>query len=253
MKIGIIQYSPEWEALEKNFLTVEDLIDKNGNDEDVIILPEMSLTGFTMNSKQFAEDIDGISVSGFIELSRRVKKHIFAGIIELEDEKIYNSIFHFDNNGLIMARYRKIHPFSFAKEDQSYSRGKETVITKIGKTSAGLSICYDLRFPELYRFYGKNETDIIINIANWPVPRIEHWKLLLRARAIENQTFVIGVNRTGSDPFNDYCGCSSVFSPMGDELLMLDNSAGYFTCEFDEAEAKTTKEKFPFLKDIKLI
>lgn len=253
MKIGLLQYSPEWENVEANISTIESLISKNISDEDIIAFPEMTLTGFTMNSKKFAEEIDGTGTKYFISLSQRLKKHLFAGIIEKDDKNIYNSLVHFDSNGLIRARYRKIHPFSYAKEDESYSAGKELVTTNIEKMKIGLTICYDLRFPELYRFYGKDRAEIMINIANWPVTRIEHWKHLLKSRAIENQCFIIGVNRIGNDPFNEYNGSSAIFDPMGEEVLMCDNEEGLFSTEIDLSKVEEVRNKLPFLEDIKLL
>lgn len=253
MKIGLLQYSPEWENVEANISTIESIISKNVSDEDIIVFPEMTLTGFTMDSKKFAEEIDGAGTKYFISLSQRLKKHLFVGIIEKDEKNIYNSLVHFDSNGLIRARYRKIHPFSYAKEDESYSAGKELVTTNIEKMKIGLTICYDLRFPELYRLYGKDRTEIMINIANWPVTRIEHWKHLLKSRAIENQCFIIGVNRIGNDPFNKYNGCSAIYDPMGEEVLVCPNEEGIFITEVDLSKVEEVRNKLPFLDDIKLL
>src|SRR4030042_2082644 len=249
MKAALIQYSPTWEQPEENILKLNDILNEQLSDEDIIIFPEMTLTGFTMEAKKFSEEWDGIGIKYFINIAKKYKKHIFAGIIEKDNGKIYNSLFHFDNNGIIAARYRKIHPFSYAKEDKNYNAGNEIVITKIGQTKIGLSICYDLRFPELYRLYGKQRTDIIINIANWPTKRIEHWKVLLRAHAIANRCFVIGVNRVGEDPFNPYCGWSSVFDPMGKKLEQVENEEMLISVEMDLEKVKITREKLPFLDD----
>ncbi len=253
MKISLFQYSPEWENVEENISIIESTITRKISDEDIIIFPEMTLTGFTMESKKFAEEIDGTGTKYFISLSQRLKKHLFVGIIEKDGENIYNSLVHFDSNGLIRARYRKIHPFSYAKEDESYSAGKETVTTNIEKIKIGLTICYDLRFPELYRLYGKDRNEIIINIANWPIKRIVHWKHLLKSRAIENQCYMIGVNRIGSDPFNVYSGCSAIFDPMGEEVLVCPNEEGIFSAEIDLSKVEEVREKLPFLDDIKLL
>lgn len=253
MKISLFQYSPEWENVEENISIIESILTRNVSDEDIIIFPEMTLTGFTMESKKFAEELDGTGTKYFISLSQRLKKHIFAGIIELDDDRIYNSLVHFDNFGLIRARYRKIHPFSYAKENQFYDAAKEIVTTKIDQTKIGLTICYDLRFPELYRLYGKERNEIIINIANWPIKRIEHWKHLLKSRAIENQCYMIGVNRIGSDPFNDYSGSSAIYDPMGEEVLVCPNEEGLFTTEIDLSKVEEVRRKLPFLDDIKLI
>ena len=206
-----------------------------------------------MNSEKFAEEIDGIGTQYFLSLSARLKTNIFAGIIERDGKNIYNSLVHFDSLGLIRARYRKIHPFSYAKEDQFYNAGNETVITQIDKIKFGLSVCYDLRFPELYRLYAKERVDVIIDIANWPIPRIDHWKTLLKSHAIANQCFMIGVNRVGTDPFNTYNGCSAVFNPMGNEIILVENEEKIIEAEIDLDTVGATRSKLPFLNDIKLI
>jgi len=253
MKVGLVQYSPIWENPNETITIIEKLIDSTElKDVDLLIFPEMSLTGFTMNSKIFAEEMDGISFNYFMKLARKLKKHIFAGIIERDENDIFNSLIHFDENGLIRIRYRKIHPFSLANEDKHYTAGTETVVTKINKISFGLSICYDLRFPEQYRHYGKNKVEVLINIANWPVTRINHWNLLLQARAIENQCFVIGVNRVGNDPFLNYPGNSVVINPMG-EVLDLNLTESISIVEIDTSQVATLREKLPFLTDIKTI
>lgn len=253
MRISLVQYSPKWEDKEKNSGKINEIIQKTNLDTNVLIFPEMTLTGFTMSSEENAEEIDGFSVDYFMNLSRKLKIDIFAGIIEKDENTIFNSIFHFDKNGILAARYRKIHPFSYAKEEQNYSAGFEPVVTKIGKTKIGLSVCYDLRFPELYRKYAKEKVDLIVNIANWPVKRIEHWKALLKARAIENQCFMIGVNRVGTDPFNEYNGFSSIIDPMGNIIIENENEEKILTAEIDLDIVRQTREKLPFLQDIKMI
>ena len=253
MKIGLVQYSPAWENSQESINKLEKLLNENLADEDLLIFPEMTLTGFTMQSKENAEEIDGLGMKFFIKIAQKYSKHIFAGIIEKEDDEIYNTLIHFDNNGLITAKYRKIHPFSMAKEDKYFSTGKEPFITHINKIKFGLSICYDLRFPELYRNYGKEKVDVIVNIANWPTPRIHHYTHLLRARSIENLCYSIGVNRVGEDPFNKYNGCSCVYDPTGEELVLNIDEEKIITCEIGINKVEETRNKFPFLNDIKLI
>ncbi len=252
MKVGLVQYSPEWESVDKNIEKLNGLL-KYCTEESLLIFPEMTLTGFTMHSKQFAEEIDGKGFLYFIKKAAELKKNIFAGIIEKDDGKIFNSLIHFDDKGLITARYRKIHLFSMSGENKYYNPGKETVVTKIGKVKIGLSVCYDLRFPELYRFYAKEKTEIIIDIANWPVQRIEHWKHLLKSRAIENQCFVIGVNRTGNDPFHRYNGCSAVYDPAGTEIFLANDDENIFSVELNMEKVAEVRNELPFLDDIKLI
>jgi len=253
MKAALIQYSPIWEEPEKNIIKLNEILEKQLTDEDLIIFPEMTLTGFTMSSKKFGEEWDGIGTKYFINIADKFKKHVFAGIIEKDNGQIYNSLFHIDNNGIIAARYRKIHPFTYSEEDKHYNAGKEVVLTKIGQIKIGLTICYDLRFPELYRKYAKDEAEIIINIANWPVQRIEHYKVLLRAHAVINQCYVIGVNRVGDDPYHKYPGWSAVFNPMGEKIVLVANEEKLISAPLEIEKVKQTREKLPFLKDIKLI
>jgi predicted amidohydrolase len=253
MIIGLVQYSPSWENPADSILKIENMLGVSKSKFDLLIFPEMTLTGFTMNSVMFAEEIDGIGTQYFINLSSRLKTNIFAGIIEKDGGKIFNSLIHFDPLGLIRARYRKIHPFSYAKEDQFYSGGDEIVITQIEKVKFGLSVCYDLRFPELYRLYAKRRIDVLVDIANWPIPRIDHWKTLLKARSIENQSFMVGVNRVGFDPIGKYNGCSAIFDPMGNEIVMVENEEKIIEADIDLDLVNSTRNKLPFLDDIKLI
>ena len=253
MKLGLVQYSPEWENPAKSINKIEKLLGDTDKNHDLLIFPEMTLTGFTMNSPKFSEEIDGVGTQLFMNISAMLDSNIFAGIIEQDVNQFYNTLVHFDNKGLIKARYRKIHPFSYGQEDKNYRGSEELVVTEIDHVKIGLSICYDLRFPELYRLYAKKKVDVLVDIANWPIPRIEHWKTLLKARAIENQCFMIGVNRVGKDPLSTYNGCSAVFDPMGNCLTMVEDEEKIIDCEINLKLVKETRDKLPFLNDIKLI
>jgi predicted amidohydrolase len=252
MKLNIVQYNPEWENKKINIQKILNLVESIEYNS-VIIFPEMTLTGFSMNSSLLAEEIPSSSSNFFSDIAKSKHSHVFAGLITKDKDAFYNSLFHFDAAGNIKCEYRKIHPFTFAKENLHYCAGSKISITNIDKWKIGLTICYDLRFPELYRFYGKEKTHLIINIANWPITRIEHWKVLLKARAIENQCYIVGVNRVGSDSKVEYNGFSSVFDPMGEELLAVANIEGVFSTEIQIDKVKETRQKFPFLEDITLI
>lgn len=253
MKIALVQYAPIWESKEENIIQIEKLISNLDKETKLIIFPELTLTGFTMNSRQNAEEIDGIGMRFFMNIAESLKKDIFCGIIEKEDSKYYNSLFHFDSKGLIKAVYRKIHPFTLANENKHYTGSKYPIISKFDNYKIGLSICYDLRFPELFRYYAKEKVEIIINIANWPIKRIDHWKILLKARAIENQCFMVGVNRVGTDPYQEYNGCSAVFNPMGEEIILAENMVKVITTNIDFEYLREVRQKLGFLNDIKLI
>lgn len=253
MKIGLIQYSPTWEDKKANKEKITSLLKEENNDVDLLIFPEMTLTGFTMQSEKFAEEIDGESFAYFATLAEKFKCDVIAGLIEKGEEKIYNTLLHINPDGKLVTAYRKIHPFSFSDEDKHFSAGDKPVITWIGDWKIGLSICYDLRFPELYRFYAKEKIHLIIIIANWPDTRIEHWRTLLKARAIENQCYVAGINRVGKDPKLNFLGFSCVYDPMGKEIVAVENEERLIVAEIHKSEVEDVRNKLPFLDDINLI
>jgi omega-amidase len=252
MKIALVQYNPKWEDKESNKKKIIQLL-YNLKETELIIFPEMSLTGFTMKSKEMAEGIQGDSFRFFSTLAREKSSHIFAGIIERRNTRIYNTLIHIKPDGLLVKLYRKIHPFSYSGEDKFYSAGVRPAVSKIRKWKIGLSICYDLRFPELYRKYGKKKCQLMVNIANWPDTRIENWRVLLKARAIENQCYIVGVNRVGNDPKFNYIGYSSVFDPIGKEIVSVENEEVVIQAGLDKNYVNEVREKFPFLDDIEMI
>ncbi len=253
MKVGLIQYDPEWENKKMNSDKISWLLSHNYEKHELLVFPEMTLTGFTMKAAEYGEELNGESFSFFSELARKYTAHILAGIIEKSEKKYYNSLVHINPEGKLLKTYRKIHPFSFSTEDKNYAKGEETVITKINDLSTGLSICYDLRFPELYRQYAKKKVDMLVVIANWPDTRIEHWRTLLRARAIENQCYVLGVNRVGNDPELKYNGYSAVVDPMGNEIISVSAEEKIVTADVFKDKADEVKTTLPFLNDIRLI
>jgi predicted amidohydrolase len=252
MKIALVQYSPAWEDKEANKNKIQSLI-KDIAGVELLVFPEMSLTGFTMKSKEMSETIQGDSFRYFSSIAKEKNTNIFAGIIERRKNRIYNTLIHIKPDGNLVKLYRKIHPFSYSGENKNYNAGTKPAYTKIKNWKIGLTICYDLRFPELFRKYGKKRTHFIVNIANWPDTRIEHWRALLKARAIENQCYVAGVNRVGKDPKLNYVGFSSVFDPMGKEIVAAENEEKVIVAELDKNFVNEVREKFPFLDDIKLI
>ncbi len=252
MKIALIQYNPEWENKEANKKKILSMI-KDIEGTDLLIFPEMTLTGFTMKSREMSETIQGDSYRFFSSIASEKSSNIFAGVIERRNNRNYNTLIHIKSDGHLVKLYRKVHPFSYSSENEHYYAGSKPAITKIRKWNVGLTICYDLRFPELFRKYGKKRTHLIVNIANWPDTRIEHWRTLLKARAIENQCYVAGVNRVGKDPKLNYIGFSSVFDPMGKEIVAVENDEKVIVVDIDKNYVNEVREKFPFLDDIKLI
>jgi len=252
MEIGLLQYSPAWESKEENKKKILQILESE-IDVDLLIFPEMTLTGFTMKSDEFAESLQGESFNFFSELAIRKKTHIFAGVIVKGKRKSFNTLIHIKPDGKILKLYRKIHPFSYSNEDQFFDPGRKPARTKVKNWQVGLSICYDLRFPELYRKYGKKRVHLIVNIANWPDTRIEHWRTLLKARAIENQCYVAGVNRVGDAEGLHYNGFTSIFDPMGKEIIAVENEERIIIEKIDKNIVDETRKKFPFLEDIRLV
>ncbi len=252
MKIALVQYNPLWEDKEANKQKIRKMLSGIEGIE-LMILPEMTLTGFSMNADKIGEGIGGESFRFFSEIAAENKSNVFAGIVEKRNTRFYNTLIHINPDGKLLKLYRKIHPFSNSGENKFYCAGKRPAISKIKKWRIGLTICYDLRFPELFRKYGKKKVHLIVNIANWPETRIEHWKTLLKARAIENQCFIAGVNRVGDDPGLHYPGFSSVFDPMGKEIASVENEERVIIAELDKDYIREVREKLPFLDDIKLI
>ncbi len=253
MNISLFQYNPSWEDKKKNKDKILSLLKGKIPKSDLIIFPEMTLTGFSMNTVKLAEEMEGKSFQFFSELAKEFSTPIIAGIIEKNENNFFNTLIHINSSGDLISYYRKIHPFSYSDEDKYYRDGDKPVVTEIDDWKIGLSICYDLRFPELFRFYAKERVDLIVNIANWPVTRIEHWRSLLKARAIENQCYIAGVNRIGNDPNAVYNGFSSVFDPMGIEIVSVENEEKVIVVELDKDYIIEVRGKFPFLEDIKLV
>ena len=251
--LGLVQYDPEWEDKERNRQKLSWLLENNFKESDLVLFPEMTLTGFTMNASKFAESVDGESSEYFSSLAENYKTAVMAGIIEKEKDNFYNTLLHIDKRGKLIAKYRKIHPFSYSTEDKYYKRGERPVSTNVDGWNVGLSICYDLRFPELYRHYGKDRCELIVNIANWPVTRIEHWKALCRARAIENQCYFAGVNRVGKDLKLEYNGFCCVIDPMGNEVVTAYDEEKILSVEITKDIVADTRKILPFLDDIFLV
>lgn len=247
MKIGILQFDIAWEDKEENFRRIKKLIPERV-DCDLIVLPEVFNTGFSMNP-QIAEERGGKTERFLSGLASSLNTKVLAGYVLKSKGKIKNTANLFSEKGEKIASYSKIHLFSPLGEDKVFKRGNRTVLFKINKTPCSVFICYDLRFPEVFRKIAEKVTLIFI-IANWPESRADHWRCLLRARAIENQCFIVGVNRVGEDLNGiKYRGDSSVFDPWGEPIFDASDSEGFFVIDIDTDRVRKTREKFPFLKD----
>lgn len=200
MKVALISLDQKWEDKAYNLQRCSELAARAAEcGVALVIFPEMTLTGFTMNTQLSAEEsAQAPSLIAFGALAKQYRVWLIAGVVINNAGKAANTLVAFSDEGIEQARYVKIHPFSFVGEDRFFHPGNRLEKVQMPESKLGFSICYDLRFPELYSALAK-DCDVLVNIANWPKRRVMHWRTLLQARAIENQAFVIGVNRIGID------------------------------------------------------
>jgi omega-amidase len=231
MKTALVSLDQIWEDKAANFEKCNKiLVLASIAGAELVIFPEMTLTGFTMNIEISAEDEgESSTLAKFCNLCRELQVACVIGVVfKEENDYASNNAVFINSKGQILANYRKIHPFSAAGESEFFLAGKNLSRVDFENLRIGLTICYDLRFPELYSALGST-CNLIINIANWPEKRIDHWITLLKARAIENQIFIVGVNRVGVDGNKiSYSESSFLISPIG-EISRADFSNEYFS------------------------
>ena len=244
-----IQSSLYWEDKEANLQMFEEKIFSISQPTEIVVLPEMFSTGFSMQPGKFAEPMDGETVEWMKRIAAKKKIILTGSVIIEEDRNFYNRLVWVLPNGQI-GYYDKRHLFAYGDEDQHYTAGKKRLIASVKGWKINLMVCYDLRFPVWSRQQGDFEYDVLIYVANWPERRVHAWTTLLRARAIENQSYVIGVNRTGDDGNKiPYTGESMAVDPMGEILYHKNDEEDVFTVTLDRSHLEKTREKFPFWKD----
>lgn len=253
LTITIIQSNLSWEDKAANLRMFEDKIDAIEERTELVVLPEMFSTGFSMKPEQLAETMDGATVSWMRRIATDKKIIITGSVIIKEDEKFYNRLIWMLPNG-DFGFYNKRHLFAYAGEDQHYSAGNKRLIASAKGWRINLQVCYDLRFPVWARQSPPDKTvleyDILVYVANWPGKRSHAWKTLLCARAIENQCYVIGVNRVGSDGNNIYhSGNSLIINPLGEVLYHMADEEDVFTITLEKEMLNEIRSKFPFWKD----
>jgi predicted amidohydrolase len=269
LTITTIQTNLHWEDKAANLKMLEEKINSIKEKMEIIVLPEMFTTGFSMKPELLAETMEGETVQWMKRMAAE-KKIILTGSVIIADKvqapatggglnHYYNRLIWMLPNGQ-SGVYDKRHLFAYAGEDNHYTAGTKRLIASVKGWKINLLVCYDLRFPVwarqapplhgVERGLGGEEYDVLIYVANWPERRIHAWKTLLQARAIENQCYVVGVNRVGKDA-NDiyYSGESMVVDPMGEVLYTKKDDEDVFTITLDKTHLQTVREKLPFLKD----
>lgn len=255
MKVALVSLNQSWENKAENKQKVGEtlaLIAEHCTNTDLVVYPEMTLTGFTMESQKVKEDeLSSETITFFKEQAKKYKVSIAFGVVLSKGEKATNNLVVVSEQG-VLATYAKIHPFSYAGENDYYQAGDELKKATIGRATIGLTICYDLRFPELYQAYSK-DCSVILNIANWPERRVSHWRALNKARAIENQVFMIAVNRIGTDGKGlQYVFSSNIVSPYGEELKGTSLSEEVVVYDLNLEEVAQYRAEFPVKNDRKI-
>lgn len=249
MRVAVVSLDSVWEDKQANLEQIECIVQSLSQKAEYVVFPEMSLTGFSVSNLTLAEDFENSnSIRTIQKMAKEHQLNIVFGLMISKDDKKYNSCIAVNNKGEIAGNYEKTHLFSYSGEDSLITGGTE--LKSIDWEGGwGLSICFDLRFPELYQELSK-ENLILLNIANWPKTRIAHWRTLLNARAIENQSFMIGVNRTGVDGNGlEYEESSCIFSPIGEKLEPFEISEVVKIFDLNLDEAIKYRKSFPIKKD----
>ncbi len=256
MRIALVSLDQKWEDKEGNQTEcslISQIVSEVYPNVDLIIYPELTLTGFSIANERLAEVEDNSeSLAFFKKLSVKTQiDHLFGCAIRDKYNRNFNRCFYIDENSKLLAQYNKMHTFSFAGENKLFSRGDKPEIIEKNEAKIGLSICFDLRFSPLYSYYRK-KCNIMINIANWPANRENHWFNLLQSRAIENQFFMIGVNRTGIDGNGLLYNQSSViYDPLGAVVNPMFTDKQYSIYDIDLQEVQKVRSEFPFIDDLR--
>jgi omega-amidase len=252
LRITLIQTDLHWEDKSANLQMLDKKLRSLPKGAEVVVLPEMFSTGFSMRPELLAETMDGDTVAWMKKTAAEKKIILTGSLIIREKNQYFNRLIWMLPNGNFGV-YNKRHRFAFAGEDQHYTAGSRRLIASVKGWRINLLVCYDLRFPVWSRQSGQTgqpEYDVLIYVANWPERRSTAWKTLLRARAIENQSYVVGVNRVGKDG-NDinHSGDSMVIDPLGEILYEQSGTEDMYTITLQKDTLESAREKFPFWKD----
>ncbi len=248
LTVTLLQCELAWENPAANLSFFEKSFEQSIQQTDLVVLPEMFTTGFSMNARELAQDMDGTAVKWIRETSARHQVDITGSMIIRDGQRYYNRLIWAKPDGILQT-YDKRHLFRMSGEHEVYSAGNQPIIVELKGWNIRPFVCYDLRFPAWTRNV-KKQYDLAIFVANWPAPRSMHWKTLLRARAIENQCYVIGVNRVGTDGNGlPYDGNSSIIDPMGAVLYQQKDTPAIHTERLTFDILESYRESFPAWMD----
>ncbi len=249
LRITTLQADLHWEDKQENLKMFEKLIKNITEPTDLILLPEMFNTGFSMRANELAEEMGGYTVQWMIKMAQEKNSAIAGSIIIKENNKYYNRLLFVQENGEIKW-YNKHHLFSMGDEHKYYTAGTERLQIEYKTWKLNFVVCYDLRFGAWLQNNKNDAYDALIVVANWPEKRMEHWDALLKARAIENQAYVIGVNRIGLDGNEiPHTGHTSIYHPFGTQEYFSEISEAH-THTLSRYEINLNRRQFPFIKDM---
>ncbi|MDP7163280.1 MAG: carbon-nitrogen family hydrolase [Phycisphaerae bacterium] len=252
MNIVCVQFDITWEDPPSNYAKVSDLLDAaEVHRGDLVLLPELFAVGFTMNTTGVAEEPEGPTFGFLAELAGRWGVYVLGGLATSSGGVVRNEAVLLAPDGRELARYGKMHLFSPAQEADHYAPGQQIAVAQVRGLDVAPAICYDLRFPEFFRTATRQGAELFAVIANWPASRQEHWLALLRARAIENQAYVAGVNRCGRDPNVTYAGGSIIIGPRGEILAQAQEHEGIIRAAAEDEALRVWRRDFPVLKDMR--
>lgn len=252
LRVAALQIDLKWHDPAANKQHIEEVLRAQNPQADIIVLPEMFTTGFSMDAEGQAEQAGGPTLAWMNDLAKSYQALIVGSLIIHQENSYFNRLLAVDANGLVSA-YNKRHLFRMANEHEVYTPGEEKVIFEYKGWRICPQICYDLRFPVWSR-NPVNETgygyDLLLYVANWPATRASHWVNLLQARAIENQAYVIGVNRVGTDGNKlPYSGNSIIADYMGEKMAYLEHKEGILQAELTLDNMANWRKKFPIWRD----
>ena len=246
MKITILQQNIVWANPTANVRKADEAINQNPG-ADLYVLPEMFSTGFCTNPEGIAESTESETLQWMKDKAATTDAAIAGSVAVTEDGKYYNRFYFVKPDGSV-THYDKKHLFTYGGEHLRFTAGEERVVVEWKGVRILLEVCYDLRFPVWAR--NRGDYDMILYVASWPTPRVSAWSALLVARAIENQCYVAGVNRVGTDPACEYCGGSVIIDPYGKTLASCELSQVCEpSAEVDMDKLNAFREKFPVLND----
>ncbi|QEK51025.1 amidohydrolase [Pedobacter aquae] len=248
LKVTLLQAYLFWENAAKNLQNISLKLSDIRERTDLIVLPEMFNTGFTMNAVENAEKMDGKTVNWMRDTARKFNAVVTGSLIIEENGNFYNRMVWMRPDASYET-YDKKHLFGLGEEDKTYTAGDKQVIVELKGWKIRLAICYDLRFPVWLRNH-QQQYDLLLVVANWPEKRAHHWRMLIPARAVENQSFIIALNRVGYDGKQIYySGDTTCLSPAGDVIYYKRDEEDLYTFTINKAEVERVRTEMPFLKD----